>query len=167
MLTPLYLCRFAHLTNYSVNKKSSGFVAADEHNDDPDMEASKWSLTAFKRYLASVESPAIMENTMKKVMDVVAKTMIAAEAEMTLRMRSSASYRTNCFELFGLDIILDTNLDPFLLEVNISPSLMGSSPLDRRIKGSLIADIFHVSVCVLDAHRMKRVRDGDGLGHTL
>jgi hypothetical protein len=29
------------------------------------------------------------------------------------------------------------------LEVNVSPSLMGSSPLDKKIKGILVADIFH------------------------
>ncbi len=47
----------------------------------------------------------------------------------------STTYRTNCFELFGMDVILDHKLEPSLLEVNVSPSLMGSSPLDKRIKG--------------------------------
>jgi hypothetical protein len=31
-----------------------------------------------------------------------------------------------------------------LLEVNVSPSLMGSSPLDLAIKGQLMTDVFHV-----------------------
>jgi hypothetical protein len=64
-------------------------------------------------------------------------------------MHNAANYRTNCFELFGLDVILDTKLEPSLLEVNISPSLMGSSPLDKKIKGTLVADILHVSSCSL------------------
>lgn len=39
-----------------------------------------------------------------------------------------------CYELFGFDVMMDKALKPWLLEVNISPSLMGSSPLDRKIK---------------------------------
>ena len=40
--------------------------------------------------------------------------------------------------------MLDAHLKPWLIEVNISPSLMGASPLDRKIKGTLMADIFHL-----------------------
>ncbi len=32
-------------------------------------------------------------------------------------------------------------LNPWLLEVNLSPSLNCDSPLDQRIKGNLIADL--------------------------
>jgi hypothetical protein len=39
-----------------------------------------------------------------------------------------------CYELFGFDVMMDKALKPWLLEVNVSPSLMGSSPLDRKIK---------------------------------
>ena len=48
--------------------------------------------------------------------------------------RTAANYRTNCYELFGCDVMLDSRLNPHLLEVNVSPSLMGSSPLDKKIK---------------------------------
>jgi tubulin polyglutamylase TTLL6/13 len=35
-----------------------------------------------------------------------------------------------CFELLGFDVILDSNLKPFLLEVNHAPSFATDSPLD-------------------------------------
>ena len=51
-------------------------------------------------------------------------------------------YRNNCFEIFGFDILIDQNLKPWLLEVNLSPSLNTDSPLDLKIKGNMIADLF-------------------------
>ena len=51
---------------------------------------------------------------------------------------------SNCFELFGFDILLDSDLKPWLLEVNLSPSLATDSPLDHNIKSTLISDTFNL-----------------------
>ena len=45
-----------------------------------------------------------------------------------------------CFEVFGFDILLDTNLKPWLLEVNHTPSFATDQYLDYKIKKSLIHD---------------------------
>jgi hypothetical protein len=48
--------------------------------------------------------------------------------------------------------------------VNVSPSLVGSSPLDRKIKGLLMTDVFH---CVgFVPYDGKQVRGGDDYKHT-
>jgi hypothetical protein len=39
--------RFAHLTNYSVNKNSQNFMA----NEKDDCKGSKWSILSFKEFL--------------------------------------------------------------------------------------------------------------------
>jgi tubulin polyglutamylase TTLL6/13 len=46
--------------------------------------------------------------------------------------------------MYGFDIILDHKLKPWLLEINVLPSLSASSKMDRRIKTSLMADIFGI-----------------------
>ena len=46
------------------------------------------------------------------------------------------------FELLGVDIILDKNCRPKLLEVNHAPSFATDSPLDYTIKKSLLNDTF-------------------------
>lgn len=38
--------------------------------------------------------------------------------------------------------MLDSSLKPWLLEINTSPSLSSSSPLDKTIKTSLVSDLF-------------------------
>ena len=44
------------------------------------------------------------------------------------------------FEILGFDIMIDSNLKPWLLEVNHSPSFATDSPLDHEIKQSVIVD---------------------------
>jgi tubulin polyglutamylase TTLL6/13 len=45
-----------------------------------------------------------------------------------------------CYEILGFDIFFDSNLKPWILEVNHSPSFSTDSPLDFKIKKNLIAD---------------------------
>ena len=46
--------------------------------------------------------------------------------------------------MYGFDVLIDKNLKPWLLEVNVCPSLNSSSPLDRKIKHTLLSDIFNL-----------------------
>eukprot|EP00439_Symbiodinium_sp_Y106_P041227 s6059_g5.t1 len=61
-----------------------------------------------------------------------------------------------CFELFGFDVLLDETLRPWLLEVNTCPSLSSSSPLDKRLKTQLVADMLTLA-------RFFRSHTADGL----
>ncbi|KAL4496430.1 hypothetical protein ABPG72_014660 [Tetrahymena utriculariae] len=133
--------RFMHLTNYSVNKKSENFVKNNDVNDSG--QGSKWSLKAWKDYLIQTIGLEAKEQLLKKMEDVIIKTCIAVEPYMNDSSSKTAQHRNNCFELYGFDILIDNTLKPWLLEVNVCPSLSSSSPLDRKIKTSLISDIFN------------------------
>lgn len=50
----------------------------------------------------------------------------------------------NCFELLGFDVLLDSDLKPWILEVNLAPSLTADSPLDFHIKSNLLVDTFNL-----------------------
>jgi len=63
---------------------------------------------------------------------------------MTDMYLRSTEHRNNCFELYGFDILIDKNLKPWLLEVNVCPSLNSSSPLDRKIKHTLLSDLLNL-----------------------
>ena len=59
-------------------------------------------------------------------------------------MKKNGCHRTNCFEILGFDILIDSDLKPWLLEVNLSSSLATDSPLDMSIKSTLLTDTFNL-----------------------
>lgn len=134
--------RFIHLTNYSINKKSETYVPNDDHDEDQE-SASKWTFATFKTYLDSI---GIDFNTIfKNIEDVVVKTILSIEGILFTANVNQVPHRHNCFELFGFDILLDSKLKPWLLEVNLSPSLACESALDLKVKGDLISDLFNLA----------------------
>jgi len=46
------------------------------------------------------------------------------------------------FQILGFDILIDSKLKPWLLEINQSPSFETDTPLDYEIKKHLITDTF-------------------------
>ncbi|XP_052220456.1 tubulin polyglutamylase TTLL5-like isoform X3 [Dreissena polymorpha] len=132
---------FMHLTNYSINKKNEEYVS----NDDADVEdyGNKWSMGAMLRYLRSngQDTAALM----MKIEDVIIKTIISVELPIATACKMFMPFKGNCFELYGFDIMIDENLKPWVLEVNLSPSLACDSPLDLKIKGHMLCDLFSLT----------------------
>lgn len=56
--------------------------------------------------------------------------------------------------MLGFDILLDADLKPWLMEVNLSPSLATESPLDLKIKAALFLDTMNL-MCVRRFDRRK------------
>ena len=58
------------------------------------------------------------------------KTVLSAESNLVNLHQTNVASKYSCFELFGFDILLDSKLKPWLLEVNNFPSLEPNT-LDR------------------------------------
>lgn len=57
---------------------------------------------------------------------------------------------SRCFEVLGFDIMVDSNLNPWLIEVNHLPSFGTDSPLDKDIKDRLMRQVFSVLPTMAD-----------------
>lgn len=50
----------------------------------------------------------------------------------------------NCFEVYGFDVMLDSDLKPWLIEVNASPSMTATTPNDHKMKVGMLDDLFTI-----------------------
>ena len=124
----------AHLTNVAVQKKTDGYDK---------LSGGKWDLRRLKQYLKGRTKPAETFGTSCPV-DCLFK---AVEDLMliTLKTVSAVIIRDkHCFELYGFDVLIDSEMKPWLLEVNASPSLSANTEEDYRVKVGLLDDTLTV-----------------------
>jgi hypothetical protein len=129
-----------HLTNYAINKKNDKFVANE--NVEQDDFGYKWSLGAFCKHLEQVGID--MNLLWSRIYDLIIKTLLCSENYIQSNMKKNNCGRTNCYELLGFDVLIDSDLKPWLLEVNISSSFATDSPLDMSIKSNLVTDTLNL-----------------------
>ena len=126
---------FVHLTNPDVN----------EENEDAPASVVFISFTKFRKWLRDQGHDD--EKIFQELEDLIVLTMMSARERMLSRITVNEVHGDGCYELFGLDCMLDADLKPWILECNLSPSLdVCSAPEDggideARIKRQVVFDI--------------------------
>eukprot|EP00798_Chlamydomonas_sp_ICE-L_P019090 gene19090-25691_t len=128
---------FMHLTNYALNKHNNNFIA-NEGGGNIDEASSKWSFEQLAGYINS------SGNDWDKVWSDIHESLPRTDDGFS------------CFELLGYDVMLDSDLRPWLIEVNHSASFQTDSPLDLEIKTQLIYDT--LSLVRIDPKLIQRAR---------
>ncbi len=78
------------------------------------------------------------------IKDIIIKALITIQPHVCNKLSKTGCVRGQCFDLFGFDILVDDALRPWLLEVNMSPSLSCNARLDKQVKSTLLCDTFHL-----------------------
>ncbi|XP_076161092.1 tubulin monoglutamylase TTLL4 [Ptiloglossa arizonensis] len=131
--------KYMHLTNVSVNKLNPAYVPNDSVDS---FRGHKWSFGCLWFHL--IEKGVDVAKLWSTIKDIVVKTLIAAESSMNAAISENLASSYTCYELYGFDVLLDENLKPWLLEVNILPSLQTNSSLDTAIKGPLVRNVLNM-----------------------
>jgi len=134
--------RFVHLTNYSVQKKNKDFIQHNKTNQEEEEDegkASKWPLTAFRERLKAMR--ADVDAIFEDIEMVIVKTLISIEQQVVAAMEMHVRHSTNCFQLFGFDILIDEDFKVWLIEVNLGPSMACDSSLDFDVKSKMVTDL--------------------------
>ncbi|VEL09103.1 unnamed protein product [Protopolystoma xenopodis] len=81
----------------------------------------------------------------QRICELAFKTLSSVTPSISSLVQQFCVRRYCVHELFGFDILLDSDLKPWLLEVNISPSLHTHSLLDNEVKTRVIVDMFNIA----------------------
>ena len=151
--------KYAHLTNYSINKHNVKKAPSEDEDLDNDerlndvkkSDTNDRDLKGNELKLSLAELNSCLENMSittapiwNKIEDLIVKTLIAVESKIYNALDMFSVNNESCFELFGFDVLIDSALNPWLMEVNFAPSLNTDSPLDLKVKGKVLADLFNL-----------------------
>lgn len=118
-----------HLTNTTFQKM------APAYNDSHGL---KWAYSNLLQYLEHTRGKEAVDKMIEETEYIITHT---------LKSVSTVIYNDrHCFELYGYDIMIDSNLKPWLIEVNASPSLSATTAADRILKSTLINDTFRIVI---------------------
>lgn len=125
-----------HLTNSSIQQVDGAGAEASKLTRERhsafihEAGGTKLSLSyLWRRLQASGVDVASLQSAME---ETVVKSLVCAQDHFA---KSRAS-----FELYGYDVLIDSNLKPWLIEINSSPSMALDNELDHKIKRQLIHD---------------------------
>ena len=124
---------FVHLTNYSVQKYNKNFSKTEIGNE-----------ISFQTFQKELDKNGIKKNFKKEVFPKIIK--IIAYSANASKNKINILSKNNIFEIFGYDLILDKNFEPFLLEINTNPGLEESSPLIQMLVPRMIDDAFRLTI---------------------
>ena len=125
--------KFIHITNHSLQKKSSKFEQYEYGNE--------MSYEDFKLFMKDENIPLENFNNMIEQMKFLVKISFKSVGSKLLRVTPVL-----CFEIFGYDFILDNDFCPWILEINNNPGLGISSPVIQKLVPRMIDDALRLTI---------------------
>ena len=112
-------------------------------SEDDNIEENMWFLDDFKQYTKKIFNEDIWEESVLPLM----KKVIISSLEC---VQTRIIHRTNSFELFGYDIMIDEDHKPWLIEVNKFPTLEHSTHVTSNLVPRLMRDMCKLLIDEVD-----------------
>eukprot|EP00366_Plasmodium_knowlesi_P002176 XP_002259673.1 Tubulin-tyrosine ligase family, putative [Plasmodium knowlesi strain H] len=113
-----------HLTNVSIQKNAEGY---DE------TVGGKWFVRELFLYMMSRYGSDRITTLIRDIENCIIQSFLAVH-KIIINDK-------HCFELYGFDILIDSNLKPWLIEVNSSPSLSANTKEDYTLKFNMLDEL--------------------------
>ena len=128
---------YSHLTNFSLNKNSESFQA-NTTEIAPETGSKRTMTSVFKKI---AESGGDVDKVKERIYQIIRLTLISIQPHLNLTYHTTVASndgRSRCFEILGFDVLIDSSLRPWLIEVNTMPSLTTGSPFDEMLKKNAV-----------------------------
>lgn len=124
--------RFMHLTNNSVQKHNKAKKDL--------ISESMWEMDRFAGLIGVEKWREIQE----KIKNIVVWSIKSCEGHVT--------GKKGCVEMVGFDFMIDSDLNPWLIEINMSPSMDSSTPVTAK----LVKMVQHDTALLLASSKAKK-----------
>jgi hypothetical protein len=126
---------FIHSTNSSIQKQNHEGPSSDnpsrDEDDTGDFGGSKIALKGpYGLWVLLVKRGFDVKAVWRNISQLIVKSLVTVDDKMR--------YLPCSFEVIGYDVLIDSDLRCWLLEVNSSPSLARENVLDVRVKNILL-----------------------------
>ncbi|CAG5121522.1 unnamed protein product, partial [Candidula unifasciata] len=118
---------YIHLTNVAIQKTAPDY--------DPE-KGCKWSIQQLRKYLTGKHGQQKINCLFQQMTNIFVLSLQSCQRVII--------NDKHCFELYGYDILIDSDLRPWLIEINASPSLTASNKEDYDLKFGLLNDVLNV-----------------------
>ena len=118
---------YMHLTNVAIQKKGAGYNA---------VHGGKWSTRHLRLFVDGTRGAGSGDLLFERIEQLIVHSLKAVQTVIV--------HNKHCFECYGYDVLVDDDLNPYLIEVNASPSLSSTTVADRQLKTQVIGDILDV-----------------------
>jgi len=122
--------KFSHLTNAALNKQNNNWCSDF-----------KWKLSELLDEL-EFRYHKNKDDIMGSIINVVSRTLAIVQPSMAPEIRRDPL--NPYYELYGFDILLDSQYNPYVLEINTYPSMSFDDDVDYSVKAPLIAQTLSV-----------------------
>lgn len=136
------------VTNIGINLKQEDVGMTPEQIQ----EFTYWPLDRFHKYLlenGKVSDPNWLDNYLRPEFKRVLIHLVRM-AQKGFKKKSSV------FELFGVDYVMDDNLDLWFIEANATPLINGFNPASTVLINKMLEDTFEIQTLLLRS-RVKRI----------
>ena len=128
---------FIHLTNSSIQKQNNQGPSSDNpsraEDGTGDFGGSKIALKGSYGLWVRLEKKGFDTKAVwRNISQLVVKSLVIVDDKI--------NHQPCSFEVFGFDVLIDSKMRCWLLEVNSSPSLARENILDKRVKNVLLKD---------------------------
>lgn len=118
---------FIHVTNTAVQKTNPKYTPSS---------GCKFGIRNVRMTVVATHGVEKANKLFGDIEQLILRTLFAVQKVMIQDKR--------CSELYGYDVMIDSDLHPWLIETNASPSLSAETPADYHLKFNLLDDYFNV-----------------------
>ncbi|KEP64149.1 UNVERIFIED_CONTAM: Tubulin-tyrosine ligase family protein [Hammondia hammondi] len=145
--------RFRHISNWNLNRLNSelnevrSLGQQGDPSDDGGFTVTSRIFSDCSKPLSALQEALDRDTGTENFWDLKIKPQIRKLILQTARAaRPSIVPRSNCFELYGFDILLDAEYRPWLIEVNLSPACTARAHWHKQMVTSMAGQLLQILI---------------------